>query len=93
MGVSLSELCVCVSLSVLWVCHFLCCVGVSLSELCVCVSLSVLYGRVTFCVVWVCHFLCVLCRNGRWRSQWEAVFSPGGSGELKAVVNAQVTRH
>ena len=64
------------------------------------VSLSVLCGCVTFCVVWVCHFLCcvgvslsVLCRNGRWRSQWEAVFSPGGSGELKAVVNAQVTRH
>ena len=75
----------------------LCVVGVSLSVLC---------GCVTFCVVWVCHFLCccvgvslsvlcvcVLCRNGRWRSQWEAVFSPGGSGELKAVVNAQVTRH
>ena len=35
--------------SVLWVCHFLCCVGLSLSVLC---------GCVTFCVVWVCHFLC-----------------------------------
>ena len=29
-------------------------------------------------------------RNGRWRSEWEAVFSPGGSVEMKGVVRAQV---
>lgn len=33
--------------------------------------------------------LCIF-RNGRWRSEWTATFSPGGSGEINGVVRAQV---
>ena len=33
---------------------------------------------------------CLSSRNGRWRSEWDMTFSPGGSGELKGILRVQV---